>query len=358
MTQAPQELNPGEVEAFAGRMLQTINGGFLTLLVSVGHHLGLFDTMAGMAPARSEEIAEAAGLQERYVREWLGGVSVGRIVEYDPSADTYRLPPAHAALLTRAAGPDNMASVATFLSMLGEVEPAVVDCFRKGGGVPYAMYPRFHRLMAEESAQVFDATLVPRTLPSIPGLVQRLEGGIEVADVGTGSGHAINVMARAFPNSRFVGYDISEEGIAEAEREAKRLALTNATFEVRDAATLDGSRKFDFITAFDAIHDQAHPRRVLKGIFESLRDDGMFLMVDIAASSRLQDNLEHPLGPFLYAASLFHCMTVSLADGGEGLGTVWGEQKARELLAEAGFKNVEVSRVEGDVTNYYYQATK
>ncbi len=212
--------------------------------------------------------------------------------------------------------------------------------------------------MAEMSADVFDATLIDVALPLAPGLVERLQSGIDVADVGCGQGHAINVMAKAFPKSRFIGYDFSEQGIAAGKAEAKAWGLTNADFEVKDAATLDGSRNFDLITAFDVVHDQAKPRRVLKGIADSLKSDGVFLCVDIAASSNLGENMEHPLGPMLYSVSTLHCMTVSLALNGEGLGAVWGTQKAKELLNEAGFRQIDVKSVKGDIFNAYYIARK
>lgn len=182
----------------------------------------------------------------------------------------------------------------------------------------------------------------------------RLEAGIDVADVGCGRGVAVMLMAERFPHSRFVGLDFSTEAIEFAQHEAARQGLANARFEVQDAAALGGPPAYDFVTAFDAIHDQAHPRRVLTGIRGMLRPDGTFLMVDIAASSRLERNLDHPLAPFLYTVSTMHCMTVSLAHGGEGLGTCWGEEMARTLLAEAGFGRVHVTRVEGDPLNAYY----
>jgi ubiquinone/menaquinone biosynthesis C-methylase UbiE len=204
------------------------------------------------------------------------------------------------------------------------------------------------------SAEVFDETLVQRTLPLVPGLVARLESGIEVLDVGCGSGHAINVMAKAFPKSRFTGYDFSQEGIDAGLAEASAWGLENARFDLVDVASLKDDQRFDFITAFDAIHDQAKPRQVLAGIARALRRDGVFLMVDIRASSALEENLDHPMGPMLYGVSTLHCMTVSLALDGEGLGTVWGEQKARELLREAGFAEPEVRQVEGDIINNFY----
>ncbi len=353
-----QQLDTTKAEAFAGQMVGLINGASLTFMVSIGHRTGLFDTMAGLRPSTSEQIAQAAGLNERYVREWLGAMVTGRIIEYDVAKGAYRLPPEHAASLTRAAGPGNLGAMAQWFSEMGLVETQIVGCFKTGGGVPYAAYPRFQELMREESAQVFDATLIDVTLPLVPGLVERLQAGIDVADVGCGAGHAVNLMAGAFPHSRFLGYDFSEEGIETGRAEAKTMGLSNARFEVKDAATLDGSAQFDLVTVFDAVHDQARPARVLKGIADSLRTGGVFLCVDIAASSHLHENLDHPLAPFLYTVSTMHCMTVSLAYDGDGLGTVWGEQKARQMLADVGFTDVDVRRVEGDIINNYYIARK
>jgi 2-polyprenyl-3-methyl-5-hydroxy-6-metoxy-1,4-benzoquinol methylase len=335
-----------------------LNGGLLALMTSIGHRTGLFDKMSLMAPSTSQQIADAANLNERYVREWLGSMVTGRIIEYDLANGTYRLPPEHAASLTRAAGPGNLANMLQFMSLMGNVEDQVVDCFRKGGGVPYSEYPKFQQLMGEMSADIFDATLVDVTLPLASGLVERLQSGIDVADIGCGQGHAINLMAKAFPKSRFIGYDFSEQGIAAGKAEAKAWGLTNAHFEVKDVATLGESRAFDLITAFDVIHDQAKPRRVLQGIADSLKPNGVFLCVDIAASSNLGENMGHPLGPMLYSVSTLHCMTVSLALNGDGLGTVWGTQKAKELLHGAGFTEIDIKSVEGDIFNAYYIARK
>lgn len=353
-----QEIDRAKAEAFAGQMIGSLNGAALALLTSIGHQTGLFDTMAGLPPSTSQQIADAAGLNERYVREWLGTMVTGRIVEFDPAARTYRLPPEHAAALTRAAGPDNLGPLMQFIPLLAQVEEGIIQSFRNGGGVPYSAYPKFQQLMSEESTRIFDATLIDVTLPLVPGLVQRLEAGIDVLDVGCGSGHAINLMAKAFPNSRLVGYDFSDEGIAAGRAEAGAMGLANARFEVKDVAALDEPGRYDFITAFDAIHDQAQPTKVLKAISTALRPGGAFLMVDVAASSNLEENIEHPMGPALYMFSTLHCMTVSLALNGEGLGTVWGEQLARQKLAEAGFTQVDVRQVPGDILNAYYIATK
>jgi 2-polyprenyl-3-methyl-5-hydroxy-6-metoxy-1,4-benzoquinol methylase len=353
-----QALDQQKAEAFAGQMLGMLNNGMLAILTSVGHRTGLFDKMATMSPATSEQIAKEAGLNERYVREWLGAMVTGQIVEYDPAGRTYRLPPEHAGFVTRAAGPNNMAKMTQFLALCGDVEDEIVDSFRNGGGVPYSKFEKFQELMAEESAGVVDASLLDVTLPLIPGMVDRLKEGIDVLDIGCGQGHAINTMARAFPLSRFTGYDFSDEGVGAGKKEAKEWGLSNSRFVVKDVATIDDKAAFDLITAFDAIHDQAHPAKVLKGISGALRPGGTFLMVDIAASSNLEENLQNPMGPMLYSVSTLHCMTVSLALGGDGLGTVWGEQLAKKMLGDAGFKKIDVKSVEADFMNAYYLATK
>lgn len=345
-------------EDFAGRVLAAIDGASLTLLLSIGHQTGLLDTMAGLPPATSAQIAEAAGLNERYVREWLAGMTTGHVVDYDADAGTYALPPHRARLLTRAAGPDNLALVALFLPHLGEVEQKIVGCFREGGGLPYTEFPRFHALMAEQSAAVFDHALVDVVLPLVDGLPERLRAGADVADFGCGSGHAINVMARAFPASRFTGIDFSDEAVAAGVAEAASLGLTNATFEGHNLTQLDKREAYDVITVFDAIHDQAHPARVLENIYNALRPGGVFLMADIRASSRLEENVGVPMSTYLYTVSLMHCMTVSLALDGVGLGTAWGTQLAVSMLGDAGFGDVRVTEVEGDPINNYYIARK
>jgi SAM-dependent methyltransferase len=339
-------------------MSRTMNEAALALMLSVGHRTGLFDVMAAMPAATSAEIASRAGLDERYVREWLGAMTTGRIVAHDGATGSYRLPADHAAWLTRAAGAANLAAGMQYIGMLALVEDQIVDCFRHGGGVPYSEFPRFQPVMAERTGAVQDATLIDVTLPLVPGLIDRLRQGIDAADVGCGSGHAANLMAEAFPRSRFTGFDISDAGIAAARAEAGRKGLANARFEKRDAARLGETGRFDFITTFDSVHDQARPDLVLAGIAEALRPGGVYLCVDTSASSKLAENLDHPLGPFLYTVSCMHCMTVSLADGGMGLGAVWGEQTALRMLGEAGFTSIEALHRDGDFVNAYIIASK
>jgi ubiquinone/menaquinone biosynthesis C-methylase UbiE len=352
------ELDEGKVEEFAGRLVGIMNEAMLSLMTSVGHRTGLFDTLATLPASTSEEVAKAAGLDERYVREWLNAMTVGRFVDHDAKAGTYTLPPEHAASLTRAAGPGNLANMAQFTSLMGGVEDEIVGCFRVGGGVPYDRFPKFQSLMAEMSAQVHDAALIEGELALVPGLLDRLRDGIEVCDIGCGQGHAINLMAKEFPNSSFTGYDFSEEGIASATAEAKKLGLTNTTFVVQDAAKIKEQSKYDFIAVFDAIHDQAQPAAVLRAISNALKPDGVFLCVDIGGSSKVENNLEHPMAPMLYSVSTFHCMTVSLAYDGVGLGTMWGEELAEEMFRAAGFTSIETMKVPEDILNVYYVCNK
>jgi 2-polyprenyl-3-methyl-5-hydroxy-6-metoxy-1,4-benzoquinol methylase len=350
------EFDEARSQAFVQRMEALWNASGLALMLSVGHQTGLFDTLAGLPPSTSDQIATAAGLQERYVREWLGALVTGQIIEYDPHAATYVLPPEYARWLTRAAGIDNLAAECQCVALFGEVEAEVAACFRNGGGVPYARFPRFQRLQAETSDARFEAVLLSGTLDLVNGLRERLMEGIDVLDVGCGQGHAINLLARAYPRSQFVGYDFSEAGIAVAAAEADQWGLTNARFQIQDLATMEDQARFDFITAFDTIHDQARPDVVLQAIAQALRPSGTFLMADVDASSHLEENMAHPLGPYLYTISTFHCMTVSLALGGIGLGTVWGREQAVEMLHEAGFTQVRLCALAQDTFNCYYIA--
>jgi ubiquinone/menaquinone biosynthesis C-methylase UbiE len=351
-------INQQVVEAFTGRMLDVLNSGSLALMTSIGHRTGLFDTMTELPPATSSQIAEATGLQERYVREWLGAMVVGRIVEYDADTTAYHLPREHAAALTRAAAPNNIAAFMQYIGLLGSVEDGIVESFRNGGGVPYSAYPRFQDVMAEDSGQSVLPALLDHILPLVPGQVEALQRGIEVLDLGCGRGKALILMAENFPNSRFTGYDFSENGIAAARAEAQEKGLSNIRFEVQDAAKLDESQRYDLITTFDAIHDQAKPAAVLSNIQRALKADGVYLMQDISGSSHVHNNLDHPMGQFLYTVSCMHCMTVSLAYGGDGLGAMWGREKALQMLAESGFAKVEVKQLAHDVQNDYYICRK
>ncbi len=335
---------------FSERLLQTYNSAALTLMISVGHQVGLFAAMRGMAPSTSAEIAAASRLNERYVHEWLGAMVTGGVVIVEEGC--YHLPEEHAACLT---GPDSMAGPSQYIGEMGRVESLIVDCFRNGGGVSYDKYPRFHDIMAEDSAQFVAGALEAHILPLVPGLVERLRSGIRVVDVGCGRGLTMARMAELFPNSSFVGVDFSEGAIAFARDHAR---TPNITFRAADAAAPLEEDSYDFVTTFDAIHDQGQPLAVLQNICRSMKSDGVYLMQEIRGSSHHHGDIGHPLGTLLYTISCMHCMTVSLAQGGEGLGAMWGEEKTRDYLGRAGFRSVEKHELAHDIQNNWYVVRK
>ena len=345
-------------EAFGERILEVLNHGALATMISIGHRTSLFDTMKGMPPSTSEEIAEAAQLNERYVREWLGAMVTGRVVQCDEVGEKFHLPVAHADCLTRDAAPDNMAAFAQYIPLFGTVEDGIVKCFEEGGGLPYSAFPRFQSVMAEDSGQTVLPALLEHILPLAPGMKQRLETGIEVLDVGFGRGKALNLLAKNFPNSHFTGYEISEEGVLFAQAEADANGCENVNFEIRSGADFDDDSRFDLIFTFDAVHDQADPDALLRNIRRALKPDGIYLMQDIDASSAVAGNIDHPMGTLLYTISCMHCMTVSLADNGKGLGAMWGVEKAEEMLNDAGFSRVEIHRLPHDFQNAYFVIEK
>jgi SAM-dependent methyltransferase len=331
-----------KTKAFTQLMVRHFEGASVTVMVEIGRRVGLFEAMARMGRATSVEIAERAGLSERYVREWLGAMVCGSIVEYDSGARTFRLPPEHAAGLTGSTT-KNVATIAEFFPLFSRVIPDVSAAFRTGAGVPYSAYqPDFTRLMDGRSRPRYDELLLAKYLTLPEGLLPRLEAGIRVADVGCGTGYCITLMAARFPKSAFVGYDVSEPAIAQARAEAAARGLANASFVVQDIARLETPVPFDLITAFDAIHDQVDPAGVLRRIRAALAPGGTFLMVDVCASSNLEANVGVPMAPYLYTISTMHCMSVSLAGGGPGLGAAWGHQVATRMLTEAGFTDVKL----------------
>lgn len=345
-------------QSFAESMIEVLNHSGLGLMLSLGHRTGLLDTFARLETATCEQLARESRLSPRYVREWLGAMVTGGVVEYQTETNAYRLPREHAAWLTRSASPNNIASSMQWLGVLGSVEDLVCEAFRHGQGVPYSAYHRFHEVMAEESAQTVIAGLCDHILPLVPGLLDRLQQGIDVLDVGCGAGRAMIHLAGKFPQSRFVGRDFSAEAIASAEREAAALGLKNIAFEPVDVAGMNDVERFHLITAFDAIHDQVRPQQVLDGIARALRSQGVFLMQDIAGSGHAHTDGRYPLATFGYTVSCMHCMSVSLAGGGAALGAMWGKQKAHEMLAQAGFTNVRRESLEHDLLNYYYVCTR
>ena len=343
-------------EAFAGRIGAVLGAGAVAVMLSIGHRLALFDALAGLPPATSAELADRAGLAERYVREWLAVMVTARIVDYRPDEGRYSLPAEHAACLTRGAPLGNLAVYGQHVAIMGAMQERVLDCFATGAGTRYDDYPCFHQIMAEDSGQTVTAPLFDSILPLAPGIVDALEAGIDVLDAGCGRGQALLALARRFPASRFVGYDLCEDAIAHAAEAARTAGLSNLRFEARDLTGYRQSGRFDFIVSFDAVHDQKDPAALIRGLHGALRPHGTYLMQDIGGSARLENNLDFPMASLLYAISCVHCTPISLGQGGAGLGTMWGWETAEAMLREAGFASVARHVLPHDPMNVWFVA--
>ena len=342
------DVDTAATEEFAFKLVETITGSLLTSLIEIGRRTGLFE-LAAAGPATSAELAERGGLHERYVREWLAAMATAGIFEYDATNGRFWLPIEHAAVLTGDTY-DNLGPLAYLVSAITRRSEAVATCFLDGGGVPWEAYlPEMHDVMDVLWQPMYRDILVQQILPLAPGLVEKLDAGTRAADVACGAGNGTLVMARRFPNSTFVGYDQDAAAIAVARSRAGGLA--NVSFEVADAATLTSDQPFGVAFVFNAIHDQARPLEVLTSIRSILEPGGTLLMDEPRISSNLEDNIGDPIAAMTYAISLLHCMTVSLAEGGAGLGTGWGEQVALALLSDSGFGPVDTHDAPGDPGN-------
>jgi 2-polyprenyl-3-methyl-5-hydroxy-6-metoxy-1,4-benzoquinol methylase len=342
--------------AFNERIAGVLDHGAAAVMLSIGHRTGLFDVMSDGVARTSSELAAAGGFAERYVREWLNAMTTAGVVRYDPATARYVLPAEHAASLTRGAPLGNLAVYAQMVAMMGAVERPIVERFRTGEGTAYGDYPCFHEVMAEDSGQTVVDALFDTVLPLVPGLAERLERGIDVLDAGCGRGLALMALARRYPASRFTGYDLCTDAIAFARGAAAD--LDNVRFEAKDLADFAEVERYDLVTSFDAVHDQRSPGDILRRLHRSLRPRGIHLMQDIAGSARLENNLDFPLATFLYAISCVHCTPVSLGQGGEGLGTMWGWETARAMLEAAGYARIERHVFEHDPMNVWFVATK
>jgi SAM-dependent methyltransferase len=344
-----------EAERFAGTLLTTYTAAMTTLMIDLADRTGLLDVLAE-GPGTSAELAARGGLTERYVRECLGALACAGVVDHDATTARFTLPAARAACLT-GPGSLNLAPMARLTSLLAPHVTGVARAFREGGGVPYESFrPEFTEVMDGMSRGLLDGQLLDGIVPVVDGLADRLTAGARVADVGCGTGHAVNLLARAFPRSTVTGFDTSADAIAAARAEASAWGLGNAVFEVLDVVALPADPPFDVVFAFDAIHDQVDPAGVLAAVRRALTPDGVFVMMDVRAASSLADNLANPFAALHYGVSTLHCLTVSLAHGGAGLGTVWGRELACAMLASAGFGDVTVHEVPDDPMDSLYIA--
>jgi 2-polyprenyl-3-methyl-5-hydroxy-6-metoxy-1,4-benzoquinol methylase len=338
---------------FASRIVRTLNSGFTALMISIGHRTGLFDVLAVLPPSTSEAIADASGLAERYVREWLAAMTSAHIVTHDARTSTYFLPIEYAAVLANSAGANSLAPAAQMLASLAALEDVVVAAFRSGGGVIPEAYERVQTLRSMAKRRAIDESYVEALLDLMPGMQLKLDLGGKALDIGCGDGALLNTMARMFPRSQFTGYDISRDAIDRACETAEEADLDNIEFALGDVASLDEARAYDLVLALESIHEQGFPRVVLRRVRAALKRGGAFLMQEAAASSHVATNAEHPFAPMLYASSLMHSVPVALSQEGEALGRMWGQERAMKMLAEAGFSKIRFETIAADALNYY-----
>ena len=327
-------------------------GAALTVaLAYIGDRLGIFRSMASGEPFTSQRLAERTGLKERYLREWASTMAAAGYLEYQAVDQTFRMNPEQSVVLTDQHNVFFSAGSFQYAVACYAQISKLMNAFERGGGVPFA---DFGKDIVEGIERLFQAgyeTWVAREwIPAVPQLHEQLLRGAEVAEVGCGAGQCIVPLAETYPRSRFLGCDIDPSSIERAKDKASRAGIEGRVrFELVAAEALPVNC-LDLAMAFNCIHDMAHPKAALRGIRKALKPGGVMLWSEADASDRLEENIG-VRGRTLYGASTMHCMTVSLASGGEGLGVVVGENRMREMALEAGFSDV--TRL--SVKNPYHQ---
>ncbi|XP_071946839.1 S-adenosylmethionine-dependent methyltransferase Rv2258c-like [Antedon mediterranea] len=350
MGPSPPGLEKENIELFGFRMGQTVNSGFLLLSIAMGRETGLFDALANFTePKTSKEIAEATGLKERYIREWLGAMVTGQIVESNETSTRFLLPPHRAAFLRTGGFGEEMTLLAAALPMQCSVFDKVLNCFKEDGprGVPYKHYCGFQKFMNACSSAWWNRHLISDFIPSMPEVQEMLEKGIDVLDLGCGSGGASILLAERFPKSTFIAIDISDDAINTAKSTVTEKKLTNVTFLKMDALEMPEEKwqgKFGYVLAWDSIHDMAQPEVVLNLLHKCLSNNGRMTVMEVNAHSEIAQNVNMPFASTFYTNSLMHCMTVSLAfEDGQGFGNMYGRQKLMALLQLTGFNDIQTS---------------
>lgn len=349
------QLDMTKVEAFAEKALVDSAGATAAQLAWIGGKIGLFRALASIGPSTSTELADATQLNERYAREWLRGMLACGYLTYDAGSERFTLPVEHVPVLAEEAGTSFMLPLFDdIFSLKDDAIAALFAAFRNGGGVSQSVLgDETQEIIDRFTAPWFEHMLVQEWLPAMPDVDAMLDRGIAVADVGCGRGRALVKLAQSYPNSRFVGFDIYAPSV-ESAREAARAAGVSdrVTFEVRDVSK-GLPDTYELITTFDVVHDSVDPRGLLKALRAGLKPAGRYVCVDINCSDKVEENIG-PVAAILYGASIRYCMTVSLADGGEGLGTLGlPESKLRELATEAGFSSVRRVPIENPFNNVY-----
>lgn len=320
------------------RMLADIGAAMSASLVVIGDKLGLYKTLAVGGAMTASELAGATGTSERYVREWLNNQAAGGYISYNPKERTYHLSPEQAALLADEASPYFMPGAFEIIASTARDEPRIEQRFRTGGGLAWGEHdPGLFTGTERFFGPNYAAHLVSQWIPSLDGVQGRLQDGIDVADVGCGHGISTILMAKAYPRSRFTGFDYHEPSIRVARARAKAAGVeSRVSFEVSKAEEYPGT--YDFVTSFDCLHDMSDPLGAATHTRETLRKEGTWMIVEPMAGDEVAQNL-NPVGRVYYAASTMVCVPCSLAGRGPALGAQAGESKIREVVTQGGFRS-------------------
>lgn len=336
-----KKFDKSRAKAFTAKVISDVAGAVTMHLCAIGDALGLFKDLAGNGPADAATFATRTGINERYAREWLEGMAAAGYLEFDPAAAHFTLPPEHLRPLADDTSPLFQGALWSMLTYSMAPFDQLVDAFKSGGGVPQSAFaPQLFDAMQRSSGLRYRNFLLDTWLPDMPDVVAMLERGVDVADVGCGRGTALMMMAKAFPHSRFWGFDSFAPQVEGANEKAYECGIdARTTFDVLDASD-ELPRDFDLIFTFDVIHDMAQPRAALKNICRHLKTGGIYVLQEISAANERHDN-RGPEATLKYGMSLTYCMTTSLANHGEGLGTLGMSQKVvHELCRDAGFGEV------------------
>src|SRR3954469_22351491 len=332
-------VDEAKLEAFMERFVGELGACATAPMVMIGDKLGLYKAMADSEPVTPAELAERTGTRERYIREWLCQQAASDYLEYDAADGTFRLPPEQAFALAVDESPAFIPGAYQLLAAMIKDEPAISERFRSGAG--FGWHEHHHDLF--EGTERFFRTgynthLIGEWIPALDGVDEKLRAGIRVADVGCGLGAATILMAKAFPASKFVGFDYHQESIDVARQRAEDAGVGDRVrFEVAPASTFPG--RYDLVTMFDCLHDMGDPVGAARHVREALESDGTWLIVEPFAGDSVEDNL-NPVGRVYYGASTLVCTPASLSqEVGLGLGAQAGEMKLRKVALDAGFKH-------------------
>lgn len=335
------EVDPQKLEAFMGKMVTDMSAAMSGPLVLIGLKLGLYKALAEAGPLNSDGLAERSGVKERYVREWLAAQAASGFIEYDAHTKTFSMSPEQQMALADENSPVFVASAFELIASAYIDEPKITEAFRTGSGFGWHEH---HECLFRGTERFFRtsyrAHLLADWLPSLDGVVDKLKSGAKVADVGCGHGASTILMADAFPQSTFLGYDYHQASIERAKEAAAEAGLNgNISFQVAAGKDVP-DRDFDVVAVFDCLHDMGDPVGVAAHIREVMKDDGTFMIVEPFANDDLADNL-NPVGRMFYSASTVICTPGSLAqEVGLGLGAQAGEAKLTDVLKQAGFSRV------------------